>query len=340
MDVIGIENPVMDFNILVDKIPATNSITALRDYSWQGGGNISSAIVAAARLGARCGVVGIVGDDEFGQFCIDDFKRHNIDTSHIIKDGESKTTFAICLAEIDTMGRSFIGRRGTNRQLSSTELDKDYISTTKYIHLGQMGKTQVQAAVWAKEMGIIVVDDAGYFNADTNEHTDLIDVFVGSEQYYNGLFQDNNYEKNCRAIQKRGPKIVVFTLGARGCLGIDGDKYFEVPAFHNISIVDTTGAGDVFHGAFIVGLLQGWDVEKTAVFSSAVSAIKCTRLGGRAAIPDYNTVQSFFKTGNIDFTEINKRVEYYREGIFVNRQRKWLKMENRLSNVIARNGLL
>jgi len=71
----------------------------------------------------------------------------------------------------------------------------------------------------------------------------------------------------------------------------------------------------VFHGAFIFGLLQGWDAEKTAGFSSAVSAIKCTRLGGRAAIPDYKTVEKFIKTGEIDYTEIDKRVEFYKEGM-------------------------
>jgi sulfofructose kinase len=316
IDIIGIENPVMDFNILLEKMPDAGGFGSLKEYSWQGGGNVGSALVAAARLGAKCGIIGIVGDDPYGQFCIDDFKRHNIDTSHLIKDAGNKTSFCICLAEISTMGRSFIAKGGTKRQPTNKELDKKYISTTKYLHLGPIGQPQVQAAIWAREMGITVVDDAGYFNPDTDEHTDLIDVFVGSEHYYKGLFHDNNYEKNCKAIQKRGPKIVVFTLGAKGCIGLNDDgEYFAIPACEGLSIVDTTGAGDVFHGAFIFGLMQGWDVKKTSQFSSAVSAIKCTRLGGRAAIPDYVTVQKFMKTGNIDYTEIDNRVEYYHEGM-------------------------
>jgi sulfofructose kinase len=316
IDIIGIENPVMDFNILLEKMPEAGGFGSLKEYSWQGGGNVGSALVAAARLGAKCGIIGIVGDDPYGQFCVDDFKRHNIDTSHLIKDSGNKTSFCICLAEISTMGRSFIAKGGTKRQPTDAELDKKYISTTKYLHLGPIGQPQVQAAIWAREMGITVVDDAGYFNPDTDEHTDLIDVFVGSEHYYKGLFHDNNYEKNCKAIQKRGPKIVVFTLGAKGCIGLNDDgEYFAIPAYKDLSIVDTTGAGDVFHGAFIFGLMQGWDVKKTSQFSSAVSAIKCTRLGGRAAIPDYVTVQKFIKTGNIDYTEIDNRVEYYHEGM-------------------------
>ena len=321
IEIIGIENPVVDFNILLDKMPDAGGFGSLKEYSWQGGGNVGSALVAAARLGAKCGIVGVVGDDAYGQFCIDDFKRHNIDTSHLLKDAGNKTSFCICLAELCTMGRSFIIKPGTDRQPTNNELDKKYISTAKYLHLGAMGP-QVQAAIWAKEMGITVVDDAGHYNTDTEAHIDLIDVFVGSEHYYKGLFKDNNYEINCRAILKRGPKIVVFTLGAKGCVGLNNDgEFFAIPAYKGLPIVDTTGAGDVFHGAFIFGLMQGWDVKKTSQFSSAVSAIKCTRLGGRAAIPDYITVQKFMKTGNIDYTEIDNRVEYYREGILHIQQR-------------------
>lgn len=315
IDIIGIENPVMDYNILTDKMPEAGGFAQLQDYSWQGGGNVGSAIVAAARLGARCGIVGIVGDDEFGRFCVDDYKRHNIDTSHVYTDIGKNTAYCICLAETITMGRSFIARYGKERETNNKELDKNYIASANYIHMGPMGKPQIQAAIWAKELGVAVVDDAGYFNPGTDEHTHLIDIFIGSEQYYNGLFKDKNYKKNCKAVQKRGPKIVVFTLGVKGLVALEGDKFITVPAYPNIPVVDTTGAGDVFHGAFIFGLLQGWDVEKTCKFSSAVSAIKCTRLGGRAPIPDYNTVMQFIKTGKIDYTEIDKRVEFYREGI-------------------------
>ena len=85
MDIIVIENPIVDFNILMDKMHDSGGVTYLKDYSWQGGGNVGSALVAAARLGAKCGIVGIVGGDTYGQFCIGDFKCHNIDISHITK---------------------------------------------------------------------------------------------------------------------------------------------------------------------------------------------------------------------------------------------------------------
>ena len=314
-DVIGIENPVMDFNLLMDEIPATDSIAALHDYSWQGGGNVSSAIVAAARLGAKAGMAGIVGDDDFGRFCKADFERHGIDTSHVLTDEGGNTTFAVCLAEIKKMGRSFVGRRGTDRILTAAELDKAYVTSAKYIHMGHMGPVEVMAAQWARESGTIVVDDAGYFNEDTDKYTHLIDIFIASEHYYKGLFNNTDYLSNMRAIQKRGPKTVIVTLGAKGCVGLDGDKYFKVPAFTGVNILDTTGAGDVFHGAFICGMLHGFNMEKSAQFASAVSAIKCTRLGGRAAIPDYKMTMRFMEDGIIDYSEIDKRVAFYRDGL-------------------------
>ena len=314
-EVICVENPVMDFNLLMDELPKTDGFALLKDYSWQGGGNVSSGAVASARLGVKTAVAGVVGSDVFGDFCVADFKRHGIDVSHIVVDEGGRTTFVICLAEIKKMGRSIIGKGGTRRLLSEKELDRDFITSAKYLHLGHMGPNQVQAAKWARQSGVIVLDDAGAFNKDTHEHTGLIDVFIASEQYYRKLYDNEDYKINMKQIQKRGPQIVIVTLGSRGCVGIDGDKYFEVPVYKGLDIVDTTGAGDVFHGAFVCAMLQGWDAEKCAKFSSAVSAIKCTRLGGRAAIPDFEAAVKFMETGKIDYTEIDKRVEFYRDGL-------------------------
>ncbi|MDD4796816.1 MAG: carbohydrate kinase family protein, partial [Eubacteriales bacterium] len=78
-EVIGVENAIMDFNLLIDEIPKTDHHTTLHDYSWQGGGNVCSAMVAAARLGVKSALVGAVGDDVLGEFCLADFKRHGMD---------------------------------------------------------------------------------------------------------------------------------------------------------------------------------------------------------------------------------------------------------------------
>ncbi len=216
------------------------------------------------------------------------------------------------LSDGETKGRSIIYHRGTVRNLSLEDLDRDYITAGKYLHLAQVTPVTRQAAIWTKEKGNIVVFDADGFNEEIREMFPLIDVFIGSEFCYRGLFNDDNYEANCRKIMEKGPSIVVFTFGERGCIGMDSQGFFEEPAF-TVPVKDTTGAGDVYHGAFIYGLLQGWSTRKTARFANAVSAIKCTRIGGRAGIPTLSMVEKFMETGCTDFEELDQRVMFYRK---------------------------
>ena len=113
-----------------------------------------------------------------------------------------------------------------------------------------------------------------------------------------------------------GPKIVIFTFGADGCKGVYGDKYFEMPAF-KVNVVDTTGAGDVFHGAFDAFYLMGYDVEECARMATGVSAIKCTCPGGRSGIPTIDVLTKYLETGEIDYAEINERVKHYENGMLI-----------------------
>lgn len=313
VDVVGIDYPPMNFVVLTDSIPQSNRLSPMLDHSWQGGGNVSTALIALARLGASCGIVGVVGGDFIGRMCIEDFQRHGIDTSRLIIDYNGNTPLSICIAERDTQGRSFISDRGTRKELIPEEIDRDYIASAKYLHLRRMYPAAVRAAQYAKEAGVKVVFDAGYFEQETLDHIGLIDVFIGSEYFYNGLFQNRAAaQENCEVIQEMGPSVVFFTFGAEGCFGKYHNAFIQQPAFLNLEVIDTTGAGDVFHGAFIFGMLQGWRPDEIARFSSAVSSIKCTRLGGRAGIPRLETVQEFLETGTFDEAEISERVAFYR----------------------------
>ena len=314
MDVVGVGIPCVDLLANIPKIPEPNSGARIQDYSWQGGGKVPTAVVALARLGAKCGMIGVVGGCSYGQFCIDDFKYHGIDVSQMVIDEDAETPFSIVLADDYTHGRSILYYPGNCRRLEVEDLDKDYIQSARYLHLADTTPASRQAAIWAREKSIPVVYDADGYHPDVEEMIPLIDVFIASEFYYKAVFKDEEYQANCKKIQSMGPNIVVFTLGERGCVGIEGDKFFFEEGF-KVDVMDTTGAGDVYHGAFIYGLLQGWDAQKTARFSNAVSAIKCTRMGGRAAIPTFETVTKFLETGVIDYEEIDKRVSRYRKSI-------------------------
>jgi sulfofructose kinase len=313
MDVVGIGYACIDFLINIDKFPESNHGTVLRDYSWQGGGKVPTALVALGRLGVETGLIGLAGDDAFGRFIVEDFKQHHVDTSRLIIERGTATSLSIPVSEIEKHARSFIFNFGTCRRLHEGDLDEDYIAKAKILHISDISPVCLAGARMARKHGVKVVIDAdAHHGAYPMEDFKLLDVLVGSEYFYKAHFNDLDYEANCREIMRRGPRAVVFTFGERGCVGMDKENgYFELPAF-KVEAVDTTGAGDVYHGAFLYGLLQNWTTKETARFASAVSAIKCTRLGGRAGIPDLKTTLQFLKDGTIDYGDIDERVEFYR----------------------------
>lgn len=128
------------------------------------------------------------------------------------------------------------------------------------------------------------------------------------------LFKDKNYEENCKKVFEMGPPVVVFTLGAKGCVGYSADGFFQLDSY-DVHVADTVGAGDVFHGAFAVGMAEGMAAKAAAELATAVACIKCTRIGGRAGIPDRATAEKFMATGEIDYTEIDQRTEFYGKGL-------------------------
>lgn len=315
LDVVGIDYLCLDYIVEVDRIPGVNGMEDMLQDSWQGGGMVPTALAALGRLGAKAGMMGIAGNDLYGRYCERDLIRNHVDTSHLIFDREGTTDFCIALAEQKTKGRSFITRWGTRRALRREDISGEYIKQAKYLHLcGSMNEINVHAAELAHRYGTRVVLDADPYEAETEENLDKIDILIASENFYRTMFPNEAYEENCRSISARGVSDVVFTLGDKGCVGIHEGEYFQVPAF-TVDVADTTGAGDVFHGAYIYGLLKHWKGRDIARFASAVSAIKCTRIGGRAGIPDLKTVTKFLETGIIDYEEIDRRVALYKNGI-------------------------
>lgn len=315
MDVVGIDYPVMDFLISTSKLPESNGGSMIQEYSWQCGGKVSSALAALGRLGAQAGIVGIVGNDPYGRFCEADFIRQGVDTSRLITDEYGSNCFCLCIAEQQTHGRSLLGYPQRLKTLTVADLDEAYIRSARFLHLSSISEAVITAAQWVRESGGKVVFDADHYRPEIADQYGLIDIFIASEYYYDAVAQNRDIETTCRSIQQQGPDIVLFTLGENGCAGVYGQTYFTMPAF-TVDVRDTTGAGDVFHGAFIYGLLQDWDVEKTARFASAVSAIKCTRMGGRAALPSLETVDRFLRDGTIDYSEIDRRVAFYQQAFF------------------------
>lgn len=311
--VVGIGDLCLDFTVLTEKIPATDMTTALMGTTSQGGGKVPTALVALGRLGVASALLCTVGNDAAGRFCCKELEACGVCTDYMTV-VEHPTNLTICLAEQATGGRSFIGKYDMPT-VKLEQLNRQLIENARYLHLWSASEAAKCAAQWSRAKGGCVVYDADRYDEQTKQMLPLIDVFICSEFFFTGMFgeetDDTALEVGLRALCDQGPRISVVTLGARGCAGVSEEGFFRLPAYTGIHVVDSTGAGDTFHGAFIYGLLQGWDAKKTAYFASAVSAVKCTVPGGRAGIPDIKTVERFIQTGEIDTTLSERWQAYY-----------------------------
>lgn len=320
IDLIGFGDPFLDLVVKLDRLPRTNKNCRINEYVFQGGGNVPTACVAAARLGLKTSLIGCVGDDLFGRAGLEDLQYNAVDISKMSVQKNKKSNFCICVTEREIDGKEFISKEGTFEPIKEEELDEKFFSETKMMHVAFITPAVAKACDIVHAAGGKISADANYYRPSTYDYYDKIDIFIGSEMYYNCFCEDKRldlleFESNMKILRSLGPEIVIFTFGADGCKGVYEDKFFEVPAI-KVDVVDTTGAGDVFHGAFDYFYLQGYDAVTCAKLSTGVSAIKCTRPGGRSAIPTISVLEKFLETGEIEYSEIDMRVEHYKKGIF------------------------
>ena len=315
MDVVGIDRPCMDCLIRVKQLPRPNQGAHVEENSWQGGGKVATALAALGRLGAECAIIGDTGSDSYGQFCKNDLEYHHVDTARLRVHEGAQTSLCFVLSDEETHGRSIMGKIGTCPKFALDDEDKALIKSAKILHLSWADENCLEAAKVAKENGVIVTFDGDYYHEEVNELLPYIDAFIGSEFFFDAYFKDDpetDRQKRCEKIRAKGPKICVFTFGADGCVVDSDEGYFEVPAAEVPRIVDTVGAGDVFPGAFLFGMLQeDWSLKKIAEFAGVVASLKCMQIGGRAGIPDFKTAEHFYQTGEILESDIPERVAKY-----------------------------
>ena len=317
VDVVGICSPVMDLLVNIPYIPVEEGGMRANEIFHQGGGNCASAMATSARLGVNSGVLAIVGGDATGDFIIKDFKYNGVDTSRIIRGApDTSSSYCIAISETKHGTRKFLLRPSTIGRLTPDDLDYEYIKSAKILHLESGGDpASLAGAKFAKEHGVTVSIDAGYYSKPTDKLMPYIDIFISSEYYYNAMFPDDHepesYRRNFEKIMEMGPSVVWLTLGEKGCIGLVDGVMHEIPGF-KVPVVDTTGAGDDFHGAYVAMMLEGLSHEECARHASAVAAIKCTFVGGRTGLPDRAMLKRFLEDGTLPTEELQERLEYYR----------------------------
>lgn len=293
-DVIGVGYSAMDYFGVVDEYPPPADVKMpMSEFIRQGGGPVATALVALSRLGAKTAFVGKMGDDEFGNFMKAELKKEKVDISQVVTESGASSQFAFIIVDKATGKRTILWSQSNVSPLRESEISRDFVTSAKIIHLdGLQMEAALAAARWGRESGITVVLDGDTIRPGIQELVGLTDVLITSHAFAKQFTGEDDVAKAIHKMHSLGPKIVGTTLGTDGCVMSWDDNMIHKPAF-KVKAVDTTGAGDVFHGAFIYSLLQDWPVEKTTEFASAVAAMKCRKLGGRAGIPNLEEVLAF-----------------------------------------------
>lgn len=281
-----------DYLAVLPEIPIDNKVQML-EHLVQGGGPAATSAVAAARLGMSTAFIGVAGDDEPGKWIVRDFEAEKVSTQGMIVRRGHTSAIAYCWIDAPTGSRSVAWTRGTLPELQADEVDLDLVRHAKILHLdGHNPKAALAAAKEAKKCGVLVNLDAGTLRDGVRELLPFVDILIASELFARQYSQQDDLEKALRKLGEIGARVTGVTMGSAGSMVLDGGKTVHCPAFR-ITPVDTTGAGDVYHTGYAVRYLETQDPMQCMRFASAVSALKCLKLGGRTGIPTRAQVDGF-----------------------------------------------
>jgi len=293
---VGLGLCALDYTFQVQNYPRLDDKVEATAFSRQGGGPVPTALCALSKLGVSSGFIGKCGKDTDGRILRDELKRFGVNTSGLILDPDSRTPRAFVIVEKENGKRTVILDRTETSALSADEFRIDLIRKSKFLLIdGRELETSLTAAMLMQKAGGEVILDAGSPRKNISDILPHVDHLVVSNRFSVDFTQEVDPGNAALKLAHMGFKSVVITSGSKGCLGATSDGHFYQQEAFDVDAVDTTGAGDVFHGGFIYGLVQGWELPEILKFASAVAAIKCTRLGGRRGIPELSEVEDFIR---------------------------------------------
>jgi sugar/nucleoside kinase (ribokinase family) len=259
------------------------------------GGQVATTVVACQTWGLSTRYVGKLGDDDAARLHAREFTRMGVEGQLIHVPG---ATSARSLILVDRRGeRTVLCRRDERVTLRPEELKREWIVNARALHVdGHDTAAATRAAGWARAAGVPVVADLDDIYPGVDALVEKIDYLVASRDFPGRLTGESNLKTALREIQTRyGCVLTAATLGPDGVLAWDGDR-FHYAAAYRVPVVDTTGAGDIFHAGFIYGLSQGWALERQLDFSCAAAALNCMHEGARGGIRSVEAIETLMAT--------------------------------------------
>jgi sugar/nucleoside kinase (ribokinase family) len=297
-DVVGVGLNATDTLLMVPQFPAYAGKVPFDEEVVSPGGQVASALVACARLGLRTKYIGAIGDDERGRIQLDSLRGTGIDISDVLIRPDCPNQSAYIIVDRSTGERTVLWRRPDCLRISPEEIPEARVACARLLHIdGHDTPAVAHAASIARRHSIPVTVDVDTIYDGFGLVLPNVDYLVASSEFpanWTGL--RDPFEALAALQTEYGMKVAALTLGAHGSLARVGGRFVYSPAFV-VKCVDTTGAGDVFHGAFCYAVLQGMAMPEALEFSNAMAALNCTALGARGGIRGLDEVRALVATG-------------------------------------------
>lgn len=287
-DVVGIGANSIDFVTVAPAFPEPegwHSKMRIRRALVSCGGQAATTVATCSRFGLRAKYVGAIGDDDNGRLVRKGLADHGLDVSGLVERRGANQHAVIVIGE-ESGERAVLWDRDDTLGLRESDVPLDLVGDTRLLHVDDVDQeAAIRAARHARRLGIPVTSDLDRMTDRTEELTMAVSCAIFADGLPEQLTGEADHERALRRLRARHDGLLVVTVGHRGAVALDGDRFVVSPGF-TVAAVDTTGSGDVFRGAFIHGLLGGWSVDRTLRFANAAAALACTRLGAMAGIPD------------------------------------------------------
>lgn len=294
--IVGIGACVMDTLYNVPTYPKEDTKMRASGSKMAGGGPVATGLVAAQKLGVDTAYIGVLSDDNGGVFLKKDFEKYGVDTGLVeIKSGYRSFTSVLWLCA-DTATRTCVFDKGDLPPLQLSDAQKKAIVNAEILMVdGNEMTAACDAAKIARENGTKVLYDCGGLYDGVEKLLALTDIMIPSEEFSLGHTGCKTAEEAAKKLYEiYSPEVVVITQGKKGGIIYDGEKITAYPIYP-AKVVDSNGSGDVFHGAFAAAVVKGYDYLKCCHFSSAVSGLKCTGVGARESVPNFETTKTYLK---------------------------------------------
>lgn len=298
-DVVGVGLNATDTLLLLSHFPAYGGKVPFEEEVLSPGGQVASAMVACARLGLRAAYIGTVGDDERGRIQMESLQRSGVNLDHVqIRPGCANQS-AYILVDKSTGERTVLWSRPDCLRIDPSEITPDQITSARLLHIdGHDTAAVAHAAGIARSASIPVTVDVDTIYPGFEKVLPNVDYLVASSEFPTAWTHEQDCFRALKLIQREyGMKVAAMTLGADGALALTGGRFIYSPGYV-VDCLDTTGAGDIFHGAFCYAVLEGLPIAEALDFSNALAALNCTALGARGGLKGREEARELMKRGD------------------------------------------